>query len=349
MTHDSKIQQAARDLGFTLVEVLLAVTIGSMVLLMVTQTFQATLQTQDEIGSLTASNADAQRILTLFERDLEGLWHHNIKRNQVLVGTDRQIVAEEADFIDFLTTSDAITGVIDNTNSLAYPSICEVGYWLRPNPRFDDLIELWRREDPLVDDDIRTGGRFQLVSDRLKWFKLTYYETLGYRAEPRDEWDSSKEGRLPRRIQLEFEIERDTTIGGEVGDLEEVGRTYIRHFTLDQRYEAIMNQGVALVPVVPTGPPSNSGGGGPGGGPGGTGDATSVTTSGAVSFTGQGQGRGDQAVSRTPATTQTGPRGAPPGPQGSPPPAAPPIPIDLRDLFGNGGNGGFGGFGGFGG
>lgn len=330
--------------GFTLVEVLLAVAIGAMVMLMVTQTFQATLQTQDEIRSLTGSNADAHRILTLFERDLDGLWHHNIKRNQVLIGTNREIRAEEADFIDFISTSDSITGVVDQSNSLTYPSLCEVGYWLKPNDRYADLIELWRREDPLVDNDLRTGGRFQLVSDRLKWFKITYFESLGYRTEPRDEWNTSEEGRLPRRIKLEFEIERDTQLGGEVGDLEDVSRVYVRHFAFDQRYQDILQVGIALVPVVPEGPPAAGGVGGAGGGGGG---ASAVTTTGAIAAGPGAQGNqqfpgGDSPAARLPGG-QGGGRGGPPGGgpgnrPALPPPTAPPI--DIRDLFGGGGGGG---------
>ena len=41
-------------------------------------------------------------------------------------------------------------------------TVCEVGYWLKQNQRYRDLIELWRREDPMVDNDLLTEGNRRL-------------------------------------------------------------------------------------------------------------------------------------------------------------------------------------------
>src|SRR5690606_38532841 len=269
--------------GFTLIEILLAIAITAMAMVAVSGAFLGTLRAQYEIENLNSSTEGGQRVITLVERDLRGLWHHNIANNAVLRGRNMDIGGYDADRIDFLTTSDAVTGVIDNSNELAFPSVCEVGYWLKENEEIPGLLELWRREDPMVDDDILTDGRFQLVSDRIKSFNITYFETLGYDAEPIDEWDSSREGKLPRRIRIEFTIHRkvgnrNEISGAEIDDYEDILKTYVRHVVFDRRYTDILQSGVAMIPVPPPPPsetpiegPIGGSGRGPEGGPGGPG------------------------------------------------------------------------------
>ncbi|MBK8976839.1 MAG: prepilin-type N-terminal cleavage/methylation domain-containing protein [Planctomycetes bacterium] len=285
----------ARAHGFTLVEVLVAVAVGGMLLLAISTTFVTTVRRNNEVENIVASNTDGNRILALVERDLRSLWHHNIKGDTVLIGRDRSIVGAEADWIDLVCTSDSLRGTYADSNELAFPSLCEVGYWLKQNATYPDLIELWRREDPLIDDDITTGGTFQLVSDRLRSFKITYYETVGEQADPLDEWDSRREGRLPRRIKIEFKLHRRlgsaNEVGGvEVDDIEETETDYVRHIVFDARYPNILQPGVAMISIAPP-PPEASGPGGPiGGGGGPLGGAGPLGGGGPAGGSGPGRG-----------------------------------------------------------
>lgn len=267
--------------GFTLIEVLLAVTITAMVVAAVGSIFEAILRAKDTVENMTNATASGPRILTLVERDLRGLWTHNIRNNRIFVGRSMDIAGNEADRMDFVCHTDAVGPVIDSRNNAVRPGICEVGYWLRPHPRYKELMELWRREDPMVDDDLLTGGEFQLVSDRIKEFKITYYETLGYEAEEHFEWDSGLEDELPQRIEIEFTIEplrtnRNVDASLEVDSLRKAEQRYVRHIVLDPRYDEILDPGVAMVPVVPGVPEAA----GPGPGAAVSGGGENVTTLG---------------------------------------------------------------------
>ncbi len=266
-------QPLSGEAGFTLIELLLAVGITSTVMLLVGMTFRVTLQARDVVEELSESTAAGPRILGMLERDLRGLWTFNVKNNKVLVGRSRDVGSFEADRIDMLTTTDSIGYVLDDRNIPHQTSICEVGYWLKPNSRYRDLIELWRREDPLVDEDLVTDGRFQLVHDRLKSFKITYFKELGYRSEALHEWDSSLEDTLPRRIKIEFTLERkrssrNVVDDAEFEDFEGAEKTYVRHFVLDPSVMGSLQPNVALVPIRPPKPEDAAAGGGGGGGGG---------------------------------------------------------------------------------
>lgn len=295
--------------GFTLLEVMLAVAITATVMVTVSTTFLATMRARETVASLRESTEAGPRILTLLERDLRGLWHHNIHDNRVLVGQNLDIAGFDSDRIDLVTTTDSVGVLIDTYDLPQKPSISEVGYWLRENREIPGLMELWRREDPMVDDDLLTGGTFQLVHDRLKSFSIKYYETTGYDAEELLEWDSSTEDMLPRRIEIEFTIERKLTSlnvvsDSELEDFEGVLKTYKRHIVLDRRYMEILQPGVAMIPVLPMPPEDSQPGGGPAGGGGdiaGAGPGAGPAGAGGATtdvFTGSGatdSRRGDRA------------------------------------------------------
>jgi prepilin-type N-terminal cleavage/methylation domain-containing protein len=261
--------------GFTLIEVLLAISITAMVMVAVSGAFLGLLQARHEVTTLSESTEAGPRILRLLERDLEGLWHFNIKGNRVLVGQSLDIGGFAADRIDFLSSTDAIGAVPDNEGKARQPSICEVGYWLKESTT-PGLLELWRREDPMVDEDILHGGHFQLVHDRIKSFNITYYETLGHEAKFEEAWDSGRTDTLPRRILIEFTVHRkhanrNQVSGYEVEDTEETLKTYKRHIVLDATFATILQPGVAMVAVLPGRPSQDSGPTGDGGGGGGPG------------------------------------------------------------------------------
>jgi prepilin-type N-terminal cleavage/methylation domain-containing protein len=284
MTRRTTWTRRANQHGFTLVELMVAILISSMVMVAVSASFVGTLNAHYEIDTANGAMATGQRVLDTIERDLRGLWHYNVKGNKVLFGRNRDIGGFDADWIDFVTTTDTIRGVPDVENRITPTGISEVGYWLRDNRETPGLLELARREDALIDDDITRGGEFQVLCDRVKSLNITYYQTLGFDAEPVDEWDSSRDGLLPRRIKIELKVHRrmgnrNQVSGLEIGDDGRVLETYVRHIVFEKRYDTILQAGVAMVPVAPIAPADQptsgaagaggEGGGGPLGGGGG--------------------------------------------------------------------------------
>jgi hypothetical protein len=240
--------------------------------------------------------------------------------------------------MDFLCTTDAVTVIADGNGRPVRPTLCEVGYWLKPNDQLGELCELWRREDPLIDDDLVTGGQFQLVHDRVKTLEITYYRTLGSKAEAFYEWDASQRDELPRRIKIELTLERtlpnrNRVSGSEFDASEETLPKYTRHIVFDQRYPEILKPGVAMLPILPL--PPQAAQEGPLGGGGGAGHQMVSTSEGS----GFPQG-GEMSVSRGSNTVQTV-GGASPTPQG--PQSPPRQPIDLGGLLRGGSSGGSGG------
>lgn len=357
-THDRSLTRTSAERGFTLIEVLLAVSITAVVMVTVGTTFHVLLNARDVVDDLAESTEAGPRILNLIERDLRGLWTFNVYNNAVFRGRDMDVNGRDADRIDFLTTTDAVGFVLDLNNQPRKPTVNEVGYWFKPNPRYRDVFEMWRREDPMLDDDVTTQGTFQLVYDRVKSFKVTYFRTLGHEAEEELQWDSAVEDALPRRMKIEFTIERrrssrNVVSDVEIDDFEGAEKTYVRYFVFDQRYDGILAATSARMPVLPPEPAEQAGGPeGGGGGPAGDGGGGAGRVSTEQGF---GSGGGDAGkgmnTSRGKSTVQTSGGGGTVrgygtgGGGGGGGPATPSFPpgFDPRQFFQNFGSGGNGG------
>ncbi|MEC8652413.1 MAG: prepilin-type N-terminal cleavage/methylation domain-containing protein [Planctomycetota bacterium] len=343
--------------GFTLIEVLLAIGITATVMLTVGTTFHVMLNARDVVDDLSESSEAGPRILNMIERDLRGLWTYNVRNNAVFRGEQADVNGRDADRIHFLTTTDSVGTVLDLDSNAHKTTICEVGYVFKPNPRFRDVFELWRREDPMIDDDLLTQGdqgTFQLVHDRVKSFRVRYYDTLGWEAEELFEWDSAEEDRLPKRIKIEFTIERKRSSRNvvsdvEIDDFEGAEKKYVRHFVLPKRLENILQAENARVPVLPPPPPEGAGEGpegseGPAGpaGPGGLGKDANLAMmgrgdgkGGGGKRDGGGKGNGRPAIGSKPGGGGGGGRGgAIPG--GGQVPTQLPPGFNFSQFFGSG-------------
>lgn len=246
--------------GFTLVELLVAITIAAIMMTAALATYNVTLETSEQIKALGEPMKTGPLVLDMIQEDIENIWMFNIKENRVFLGENKDIVGVTADRIHMIVGGRTSFPVVLPDDSLRHAPYAEVSYMLKTNPDNPDLLELWRREDPLIDKDMTRGGNYQLLTDRVRSFNVTYYEELGREAEPLDVWDSNERGILPRVIKIELEIERRSDTfnklsGVEVDDIGSRTLKFTRYVVIDEATANLMQPGIALVPSIPTGAP----------------------------------------------------------------------------------------------
>ncbi|MAE75764.1 MAG: hypothetical protein CMJ85_02715 [Planctomycetes bacterium] len=271
--------------GFTLIEVLLAMTIASMMIVSILSVFRASLFAREEVKALSEPMTTGPRILDMIEDDLSSLWTFNVLHNRVLKGENRDFVGDEADRLHIIACGRTVNPVRLADDSTGYAPMAEVSYLVKGSNDNTHFLELWRREDPLFDIEWTKGGFYQLLSDRVRAFQIQYFEELGKEAEPFDDWDTAERGHLPRRIKIELEIERPSDSFNKLVEAEDIGPRrlkYTRHIVLPKGWMTILEPGIALVPSVPTEHPTGeqpaAAGAGAGaasarGGPGRSGDS----------------------------------------------------------------------------
>jgi type II secretion system protein J len=196
--------------GFTLVEVLLTMTIMALMLVAISQMLTAARTTRDVIQNVQETQLAGPAILDMIERDLRGLMTMDLPRTSEFRLKNRVVLGYDADGIDFITTTDNVNWT-ENGDRFVRADWCEVGYCLRPSPENDDFLELYRREDFGVDSEPFTGGTYTFLHDRVKSFDVRAFAEDGEDAEPIEEWnvdptDPETQG-LPARLEITMTLE----------------------------------------------------------------------------------------------------------------------------------------------
>jgi len=196
--------------GLTLLEILVAMAILSIMLTVTYSSFFSASRTSDLLESNEDTYQTARSLFELFSRELRALNLHSYKNPATgaqamfgLKGVNTEDDGHPVDAIYFLTSSHRRREGIPGEGTLA-----EITYF------FDiDLINgekrLVRIEDPTVDFDFLSGGKTIILTDRLDEMDITYKKEDS--DEWLDEWDMDIQQKLPVqiRIVLSFLNEQD--------------------------------------------------------------------------------------------------------------------------------------------
>jgi prepilin-type N-terminal cleavage/methylation domain-containing protein len=263
--------------AFTLIEVLIALAIMSLVMVALYTILDVTLRARDQIEIQSRVARLGPSILDLVEADLRRIWLPNIAEDKVFLGESRTIDGEPADSLCFLTNVDSsVTRRVGEREISS--DVCETGYRLRRNPDLPDVMELWRRQTFHVDEEPLKDGVYELLHDRVVRFQVRYLDEIDPLVEELHDWDTAVLHRLPAAVKIELALEAVPRSLGEDSKAAAASRTlvYNRVIPLADRSELVMR----AHPIPPTfvaaggtdGANDATGGmGGPGGGPGGPG------------------------------------------------------------------------------
>jgi hypothetical protein len=77
---------------------------------------------------------------------------------------------------------------------------CEISYYTDTK---DDQLMLYRREDPIIDDEPEVGGKRYILLENIKTFNLRFFEAN--RGNWVEDWDSTRSynmNRLPSKVEI---------------------------------------------------------------------------------------------------------------------------------------------------
>ncbi len=197
-----------RRAGFTLVEVMVAVLISGFAMVAVLANLDATRSAVDAIHNVMETESTGPRVLDTIRGDLARLAIYDAEKYRVLKGENANVLGADADRLDMLVAGRTRLGFdVPNVGESVHAPLAEVGYRLRANPLRNDFLELYRREDPLVDNDPWRDGAYALLYDRVVSFNLRYAAKPDYNVLWEEDWDSEQREALPFAIDVYFEIE----------------------------------------------------------------------------------------------------------------------------------------------
>lgn len=231
--------------AFTIIEVLLTVSIMGMMMVAITRILTSVRVTRDRIHNIQETQMAGPVIVDMIVRDLYAIHVADRPRALHLRIKDRVEYGLDADRIDFVTSTDAREAFLDGERQLR-ADLCEVGYVTRVRPDDDQFLELFRRESFGVDDDPFSGGNYTFLTDRVKALVIEVFTEDGPDVEPLHDWglnhqDTETHG-LPAWIEIRLTLENAPRLLREQierSSRERATVTYIRtiRFPEGLRYE----------------------------------------------------------------------------------------------------------------
>jgi hypothetical protein len=174
-----------------MVEVLVSLLIMALMLTSITRMLTTVRTTRDHIHNTQETMLAGPAIVDLIERDLMGLSILDRPHHQLISIRNRVELGLDADRIDFVTTTDGKEWEVFDQRAVR-ADMNEVGYVARPNPEYDEFLELFRREDLGIDDEPFEGGRYTFLHDRVLGIEIEAYDEEGIDAEPFEDWGNQE-------------------------------------------------------------------------------------------------------------------------------------------------------------
>jgi general secretion pathway protein J len=185
--------------GFTLVEVVVAISVLALIGLMTFLTLSNALNTRDLLEEEDAANQAARIAMSRIRRDLQLAY---LTTNTAAVNTYRTIFVGQdergADRLWLATLSHQrrIVGAREGDQT-------EITYWTEDDPTRSDALVLLRREAPRIDQEPEKDGTLAPVAYGVRAFDLQYLDQQD--GEWKKEWDTTgadTPNRLPRAVRV---------------------------------------------------------------------------------------------------------------------------------------------------
>ncbi|HSG05012.1 MAG TPA: prepilin-type N-terminal cleavage/methylation domain-containing protein [Nitrospiria bacterium] len=192
--------------GFTLLEVLIAITISALVLTVVYQTFNGIVDSAARLEEVSDMDQMARISLGIISRELRSAyWKEKNSGDLTFSGVDGLDGGEASDKLVFTTFSPWIGK--DGTVS---PNLSVISYDLEAAGEEEEFY-LMHLEDPNpLSQSLSSRQRYELA-EQVKGFNLRYFDEEA--GEWKDEWDAGIEKKLPNAVEIQLYFK--TSAGGE--------------------------------------------------------------------------------------------------------------------------------------
>ena len=185
--------------GFTLLEIMIAITILSVIMGIVYSSFSAISESDRRISLASESSLKARNLFAMMTKEISSVFVPPLSLGDGEL-EDRLnygfICAKEGDVqrIDFTTA-------LSDTGSVSDVALKEIGYYLMP--REEGGYSLFKHIDMTPDSDISTGGSNYFLMDGVASLR---YEFIKNEDEIVNELDASSKASLPKVVRVELSL-----------------------------------------------------------------------------------------------------------------------------------------------
>jgi len=189
--------------GFTLIEILVASTIASIILIMVYTSYHSIIKTIQDITGYSEYYENINLAITKIDSDISNAYFNKDNPKIAFIG----IVSGDNSTFNFVTVNHRSFNVKGSIKKPVHVSdVNEIGYYLKEDPQIHELFYLMRREQPHYDDDPESGGSESKILENVMGLKIEFK----MRNDWTDTWDSRETKRFPEIIRTKIRVKTYT-------------------------------------------------------------------------------------------------------------------------------------------
>jgi general secretion pathway protein J len=154
--------------GFTLVEVMVASTIGAFVALVAVGTLRTVMTSNEIVDGYVNTAAELRFASNIIKRDLTNIYRDENVENTKLIGTTEDLGEYDTSYLVFYT--------LNRTKARSYEpegDLYEVEYYLVQK---EGTSSLMRRLWPNPNDEYEPGGILTAIAENIEYFEVRYFD-----------------------------------------------------------------------------------------------------------------------------------------------------------------------------
>ncbi len=185
--------------GFTLIEILVATTISSLVLIMVYTSYRSVLTTVRDITAYAEFYENVNLSLRRIDRDISNAYYRRKNKNAAFIAESDNVNSS----LHFVTVNHRNFRILGDPKQ-PYPSsdVNEVSYYLKEDPKIPDLFFLYRREERHYDEEPMTGGTESVMLENVTGLRFEFKVRNDWTAR----WDSRETRRFPKLVKTILKV-----------------------------------------------------------------------------------------------------------------------------------------------
>jgi general secretion pathway protein J len=198
-----KMQRRSSSHGFTLVELLVAVSILAMISVLIYSAFAGMRRTKEGLERVQDRYREGRLAMARITRDLQSAYVSAHAPINLSIATQKTAFIGKrgtpADRVDF----NAFSNNRFDKNSRESDQ-AELSYFSSPNPDNSGTIDLVRRIDKKLDLEPAKGGRIEVLATDIDLFDLQYLDPQS--GTWTEDWDTTQATGQPNRLPLQVRV-----------------------------------------------------------------------------------------------------------------------------------------------
>jgi general secretion pathway protein J len=193
--------EISHDGGFTLIEIVVASALASLIMLMVYTAYHSTLTSVKDMTGYSEMYENINLAVSKIDADLSNCYIKPENKKICFIslpdGENSKLNFVTVSFNEFRVRGSLKTPVPES-------DVHEVGYYLKQDPQYPGVFQLIKREEAHYDDEPESGGSENVLLEDVISLQFHYK----VRNEWEDSWDSRDTSRFPSLVKTTIKVKK---------------------------------------------------------------------------------------------------------------------------------------------